>query len=620
VPYPTEVDPLDALQEEEMRGLTDRPQGTNSLFHRVCWRQSPWLPGNRLDLKKSRVLLFKDDHGLGDRLLDALTEAGASCITVATGDGYTNDAIDRYRIAPGCAEDYQRLFMDLKARQQNPSMIIHAWCYGAAGRIEPGEPERTGYERMVGYQSLLEIVRNYSTVFGPSPACIRAIGSGWYKVLGEEPLCPARSIALAAIKCIPQEFQYLDCRAIDVVDSPRLPMETLLTELTYNDAAPEIAIRGHRRFVKDFERIEFSMPAETAVFTKGATYLITGAGGGLGRLFAGFLSEHYGANLILLGRTEPDQAWLDHLREKGSRVIAIRSDIADAVETTSRLIAAEQQLGPVSGIIHAAGLPDNAGVILRRSGEEDDLVFAPKIGGMNTLWQLFGQRSLDFFVTCSSGAASMVPFGQLAYAAANTYLDAFAEMGAAPYPVISIQWPPIREIGMAARSAGQLSADEQTRYFRHGLDPAEVLQVLAAAIYLRLPVPVISPRDFGKVYRNSKKAVRVEAIQPSEQQSRERPSLAGRYVVPETDTERKLTGIMERLLGIGRIGVEDDFFELGGDSLKGMLLLKHISKELTVELTLNDLFGNHTIRQMATLVDELHSLSVKRERTSKITI
>lgn len=75
------------------------------------------------------------------------------------------------------------------------------------------------------------------------------------------------------------------------------------------------------------------------------------------------------------------------------------------------------------------------------------------------------------------------------------------------------------------------------------------------------------------------------------------------YVAPRSPTEEKLSRIWCEVLGINKIGVLDDFFSLGGDSLRGAQLLSRIGEQTGVVLTLNELFEASTIASMAERID-----------------
>jgi amino acid adenylation domain-containing protein len=78
-----------------------------------------------------------------------------------------------------------------------------------------------------------------------------------------------------------------------------------------------------------------------------------------------------------------------------------------------------------------------------------------------------------------------------------------------------------------------------------------------------------------------------------------RPDLATPYVEPRTDTERTLAGIWEEVLGIGPVGIHDDFHELGGHSLLALQVLSRVRQALGAALPLRAIFDAPTVARLA---------------------
>lgn len=78
-----------------------------------------------------------------------------------------------------------------------------------------------------------------------------------------------------------------------------------------------------------------------------------------------------------------------------------------------------------------------------------------------------------------------------------------------------------------------------------------------------------------------------------------RPALSSQYEAPANHIEECLVKIWQQLFGIEQVGVRDDFYELGGHSLKATALTSQIHKELNVEVSLKDIFKRPTIKQLA---------------------
>jgi acyl carrier protein len=80
---------------------------------------------------------------------------------------------------------------------------------------------------------------------------------------------------------------------------------------------------------------------------------------------------------------------------------------------------------------------------------------------------------------------------------------------------------------------------------------------------------------------------------------RDNANASPRLVGPRTPTEAKLAAFWCELLEVPEVGVTDDFFELGGDSLLAMQLLARIRKHLEVDIPVRRLFDTTTIHRLA---------------------
>lgn len=88
-----------------------------------------------------------------------------------------------------------------------------------------------------------------------------------------------------------------------------------------------------------------------------------------------------------------------------------------------------------------------------------------------------------------------------------------------------------------------------------------------------------------------------------EKASLDRNQLNTSFSEPKNDTESYLVHLFEALFGLEGIGVEDDFFELGGDSLKALVLINRVKRTRGITLTVSDMFSNTTARQLAGLLE-----------------
>ena len=74
---------------------------------------------------------------------------------------------------------------------------------------------------------------------------------------------------------------------------------------------------------------------------------------------------------------------------------------------------------------------------------------------------------------------------------------------------------------------------------------------------------------------------------------------AGRYRAPANAVEEILAGIYAQVLGVDRVGVDDSFFDLGGDSLSAMRLVAAVNASLDAGLAVRAVFEAPTVAQLA---------------------
>jgi acyl carrier protein len=74
---------------------------------------------------------------------------------------------------------------------------------------------------------------------------------------------------------------------------------------------------------------------------------------------------------------------------------------------------------------------------------------------------------------------------------------------------------------------------------------------------------------------------------------------ADQFVAPRNELEEKLAAIWMQVLEIDKIGIGDDFFALGGDSLLSIRLISSIRRELDIELPISTFFELITIEKVA---------------------
>ncbi|HWR03453.1 MAG TPA: SDR family oxidoreductase, partial [Humidesulfovibrio sp.] len=256
---------------------------------------------------------------------------------------------------------------------------------------------------------------------------------------------------------------------------------------------------------------------------------------------------------------------------------AYRCDVTDAAQVAETFAVIRREVGPIQGVVHAAGVAGE-GYLLSKTREAYEAVLAPKVAGTWNLHRATLGDALRFFVLASSRTSLAGAPGQADYTAANAFLNAFArhrrELG---LPALSLCWNTWSGVGMAAR----LGADQGGPT----LAPGQAFGVLTAALGCGAGLAVVA-------MPGEEEAWRARAAVPA---SETVPQGASAQAAPEA-VEAELLEIFRDSLGYdAELTGEDDFFELGGDSIAATRIVSRIDKELGLKASVMDLLEADTL-------------------------
>lgn len=197
-------------------------------------------------------------------------------------------------------------------------------------------------------------------------------------------------------------------------------------------------------------------PERASVFRGDGSYIITGGLGGLGLFLATEMGKAGCGRIVLTARANPTpkaRQAIERIRAGGADVVVESGSMAEA-DTAARVVAAATATGlPLRGVLHAAAVVVDA-TLANLTDEVIDRDWAPKVYGAWNLHHATAGQPLDWFCCFSSAAALVGSAGQGAYAAANSWVDAFTvwrrSLG---LPALAIAWGPWGEVGRATHLA-----------------------------------------------------------------------------------------------------------------------------------------------------------------------
>ncbi|MGW4975713.1 SDR family NAD(P)-dependent oxidoreductase [Streptomyces mirabilis] len=422
---------------------------------------------------------------------------------------------------------------------------------------------------------------------------------------------PQQALAWGFGLAVAQEYPELSATLIDL--PPTDGVDALWTQLRHADDERLVALRESGRLVPRLARTRPDDSGNGEV-TPDGVYLITGGLGGLGRVVAERLVRRGARRLALMSRGEPDAptaSWIRGLEEHGTTVHLARADVADREELTAALDAVRREAGPIAGVVHAAGVLDDA-TVANLTDERVLRVLAPKVLGTTLLTELIPEA--ESLVLFASAAGLLGSAGQSPYAAANAFLDAWAHhLSRADRRALSLDWGAWAGVGMVAASG------------------------IRAAETGRSGLLAFSPQDGGELFERvlatcrrqlAPLALDWETLAHDPDAARTRPILGDLITVPtggdgaddlvasvfaattERDRADRLEAYVRARVGQVSEGTVDvssttALKELGLDSLMLVRLRNAFARELGAELPAATVFSASDIRGLARALGEV---------------
>ena len=527
-----ELEPDPSIDSTNSQGEIETKQvDIQSKRYQIEVEQCEWSKSDPLDLEGRSIIVTDDAWGIAGTLCDALESKGIEAVRVFLDPSVTNGPIrerdgevDIIRVAPADEEQILELGQIVRSIAP-PAGIIHLAPVRLAG--VPWEDPTTSSHLDYSVTALFGILKcldsDLKDVDSGLVASVSAL-DGRHGVEGAR----FNSISAGAhggVKSYGRERPNLRSRAIDLdpslLSEPETLAEMLLTEIFEQETPRELSVD------KDGSRYRLSLfeeELEDSILPLSSDDVWVVSGGGAGVTAACIIetaraSEDAGAKFILLGRSKlnADQAslvnssdevldqeknalrermieekgekvslkewnhqwskWLrgleihqtlESIRLTGNEAIYLSVDVTNAETTRQILRGVSENLGPVTGIVHGAGIEDST-PFERKESSTMKQVLSVKVDGWRNIVtaleeDLPNMRFLCSFTSIAGRQGNATQFG---YCAANQILDVeMARIAAheeAPRAV-AIAWAPWSDIGMATR--GSL----ETIFQRAGID------------------------------------------------------------------------------------------------------------------------------------------------------
>ncbi|PZS27365.1 MAG: polyketide synthase [Pseudonocardiales bacterium] len=524
----------------------------------------------------------------GDRLADRLVAAGARVVRVRPGTGFEWPAADEVVVDPAVREDWVWLLDGLASAGRSPRRIVDAIG------LDSGLPEETNGVPATAFGTLVRLVALGQALADRrqlDPVELTVLTAGAQDVHGGDLVAPALATVAGPCRTLPLEVPSISCRHVDT-DRPAAPVtvQQLVVELGDPTAEPVVALRRGRRWVPSTEQVELPEGDPAAGWRPGGVWLITGGFGRTGLAVAEHLARRSSARIVLVGQSLPAAGVAEAERrivEAGGEVLIRAADITDPSALRAVREETLTRFGAMHGIIHAARVSVGA-LIEATDVAQMAAALAPKVSGTLALAEVFGDLPLDAFVLCSSTLPLTGGIGQVDDTAAYAFLDAYARSAQLPVAsTVSIGWD-------GDLPSGGLTPVERAEALR---------RVLAAGLGPHLLAGALPSVQLGGVSHPAPEAEPAGGADGSQVPPVADRDGLGDHAPPRTDLERQIVTVWSEVLRVAVIGVEDDFFALGGDSLTAVQIVWQVGEVTGRRLTMQTLYDVPTVAGMAAALD-----------------
>ena len=417
-------------------------------------------------------------------------------------------------------------------------------------------------------------------------------------------------------KAIYSEFKNIQVSCIDI--DLRTPVDLMIKEIERSGHEYLIAYRDKKRYITRVEPVELKQLEERKMEIKeNGVYVVTGGSGKVGLHVCNYLASNNKVHIVSLNRTQIDLEnehgkleIIQQIRKNGSEIEFVTTDVADYDSLSKSLQYIRDKYSHIDGIIHCAAKGvGKAGTKIAEETEKNLVDFlGPKVQGVWMMEQLTKSDSLDFMILFSSNITLSGGSASSAYITGNAFLDVFPD-SVDSKKIVVINFPRLQVGEEIYNDHDQLFS---TMTIETAMDLMD--RILSRKISRCIIGNLNHNGDIMKIidylpFRFSdsiERQIHKEKIDMSQKNeiSWERDGMIyGKENRVYTDVERKIAKTICKLLELDEIDINDDFFELGGNSIFAIKLESDLEK-YGIAISAGELDAYNTVKKMADFVEK----------------
>lgn len=596
-----------------------RKEDIGDWFYVPSWKRSLLTHTSSEEIKytQEKWLFFVDDLGVGKQLIDKLKNYNKNIIIVHKGDSFSKLSEGIYTISPCVNEDYNQLLKELISLGKTPKNIVYLWSLSHLD-ICPSV-------KYSEFKSLLFLTQSLSELKFSEHLQLRVITNNIQEVNGNEQLNPEKATILSLCQVIPQEYPHISCQCIDIALTSSRNLEErrenceshiidkLLNELTSLSLDTVVAYRDRHRWVQIFEPVHAeSIVEEKIPLRKQGVYFFPGGLESIAVVQAEYFIKTFQAKLVFIENVNfPEQdnfsQWLEthtqedevslkiqqvlELEKLGAEILLLRADTTNYKQMHQALASANVE--QINGVIYSTGIKRNNlfASISEITKLEFENLLELQSSKILVLEKALEDFNVDFCIILSSLSSILGGFCLGLYSAANQFINTFSNRH---NQKMSLPWYVINWDKFQPNANQEETATAQVPGAELAITPLEAVEVFKRVFSFKEIAQIV----ISKVDINTRKdhPISLEYLVDSKSNPQfssssrySRPSLSNPYVAPTNELEKQITEVWQEVLGITEIGIYDNFYELGGDSLIATQLVSRLRAKFPVDLPLRDL-------------------------------
>lgn len=581
------------------------------LIYQPSWELSPASVRKHKASERQRWLLFSNNEALSNALFSELEKTGEEVQCVSHGEAFGQQAYRRFSINSDSVNDYQELFATLKQREYEPTHILYGFAI---------DEHEANQNKLLATQRL-NLLFNELSKINEAIQCI-VLSEDAYSISSYENINAEQSTLQGLCQVINQEYPLLAARQLDIEsqllsNNQQKLAKRLNKELHTENQALLTAWRGQHRWQADYKLHSIDEDSAFIKETKlkqGGRYIIIGQiDEGLGKIWASYLAEHYQAQLLILENNDDlhshlPTALISQWQENAAALEHQLIDCSQAEALAPAINSQQEKWGNFDGLFYSAAMTNqySAAPLAMLDQQHWQYNMQYKIAPLLAIEKVLKDQTIAFCCLQSSMSSVLGGIGLASYACANHFINqlAYKNMQQGNTAWFAINWDACTDaVPSRSQESNNSRGAEQLHEFT--LSGEEVWQQTEAILqHLEAGQILVSKGDLNQrrqQWLSAKPRISVETVGGSKH---ERPALETPFIAPRNSTEEQVAIILQDLLGITEIGVEENFYDLGGHSLMAIQAIAKLREIFPVDVDMRDLlFESPTTASIAAVIE-----------------